>query len=139
MSSLSFELAQKLKAAGFPNSENWGDMKIGEGRAYYFPSLSELIEAVGKRFFKLEFHERDLWSAESNVFTGFDTLQKGGYSTPEEAVALLYLALHEKSGEKCNGFIKNGAVCACTYGKGKCVYMSVCECPSHGEKEGFTY
>jgi hypothetical protein len=101
------ELAKKLKDAGFPIPEcpAWiinGDGPMGAviWKDKYIPTLSELIEACGKRFFKLQFHERDGWSAQSNIFTGFDTLEKGGYSTPEEAVANLWLALNSRGENK---------------------------------------
>jgi hypothetical protein len=94
---MNYELAKKLKDAGFAQT--------GDGRYIlhcgpndfdpdvYRPTLSELIEACGFEFDKLQILERYyaskqiLWSASS-----VDFKNKSG-STPEEAVANLYLAL----------------------------------------------
>jgi hypothetical protein len=89
MAKMTYELAKKLKDAGFP------EKYTKDCKCLPVLSLSNLIEACGERFFELHYHERDGWSAQSNIFTGFDTLEKGGYSSPEEAVANLWLSLQK--------------------------------------------
>lgn len=107
---MNYELAKKLKDAGFPMKETFSgiDQLPSGNRAYYdqehkiSPTLSELIEACGDKF---EYLNRvhggtDSWFAgtqddyagtEMSIFQG----EKG--STPEEAVANLWLDLNRKS------------------------------------------
>jgi len=108
---LSYELAKKLKDAGFPQ----GDLKgfrnyyskpyqihiydiFDEVQGYSLaattdappikvPTLSELIEACGEGFWRLIRQERGKWFAD-RVRTGYEA------STPEEAVAKLWLRLN---------------------------------------------
>lgn len=99
---LSYEIANQLKDVGFPqdgvkhsslaNIGTWlyGPKGVPGDDEAYLPSLSELIKACGGDYFYLSFHN-SRW------------LCKGGEkiiaivgSTAEEAVANLYLALHEK-------------------------------------------
>ena len=111
---MNYDLALKLKNAGYPQT----------GRYYYYgeesvkkyhpmtdwyigpppfghlegdivkPTLSELIEACGDRFNSLN----------SNSITGFDSLSFDGScgagNTPEEAVANLWLSIHDKTNQK---------------------------------------
>lgn len=127
---LNYELAKKLKDNGFPQ-KNFTIMSEGSFirpddeiycncgacnvefytpadfiDAVYCPTLSELIEAVGRPF-TLYFSENDLvgigWSAVNgnagnNSWENFDFLVGKG-ETPEEAVANLYLALHDARSE----------------------------------------
>lgn len=85
---MNYELAKKLKEAGFPH------MRI------YFPTLSELISACGENF-SLEKEEGENWIAHSlidpssNPHKFVDYISKTG-PTPEEAVANLWLALNTK-------------------------------------------
>lgn len=100
---MTYELAKKLKDAGFPQelcalkATQGGDSLIG------FPTLSELIEACGKAFQALEltsgihsFRNEETLSWEARGYQNGKLRQIGAF-TPEEAVARLYLALHPKS------------------------------------------
>ena len=97
-----YELAKKLKNAGFPVKE-FEDHSINmvTGRTFDTPTLSELIEACDGRFnlnhFPDHIYPNEQWEA---------TLYRYGNSnegkiivhgiTPEEAVAHLWLALQDK-------------------------------------------
>jgi len=95
---ISYELAKELKAAGFPQTgDNWNCYHDAPENinGCYVPSLSELIEACGDRFFALrrDFradNNQPFFWAETNHATTFDGVAS---STPEEAVARLYIAL----------------------------------------------
>jgi hypothetical protein len=96
----SYDLAKKLKDAGLPQ---WGpnhfydknglrrgcfsEEDIEEGFVYA-PSLSELIEACGKGIISLS------RGAVSKDWLATNNVHAVSGSTPEEAVANLYLALH---------------------------------------------
>lgn len=103
---MNYELAKELKEAGFPTKHYVGsrfylnespNLVVSEapmGGEYHFrdnetyiPTLSELIEACAERFVGLI--NRHDWLAISD-----DGHENG--STPEEAVARLWLALHAK-------------------------------------------
>jgi hypothetical protein len=103
---MNYELAKKLKDAGFPLEEIESGTFMGKssrlffyynigGTAYYEPTLSELINACGDGLI-------NLWN-----FNGFwGTNFKFGISgetvgdTPEEAVANLWLKLNEEELKK---------------------------------------
>ena len=114
---MTYELAKKLKDAGFPQ---WGrdiwenidggcsnehpnlgfDLTEKEAKEHYtiwvyHPSLSELIEACGKGE---DFQLHEVWDGDKVSYTYRATNSKVaswfGASTPEEAVAKLWLALH---------------------------------------------
>lgn len=99
---ISYELVKKLKDAGFPQKGSGQDFVVigetGDGfptGKHYIPTLSELIEAVrkigGYPKFLLE-HDREMgWQA--SLFSLQDCPHAEG-STPEEAVANLWLALN---------------------------------------------
>lgn len=101
-SSTTYELAKQLKDAGFPlkkwtGSEGSGpDFEI-DGVAYHEPSLSELVEACGnisfrlERFIREDGEERGSWLVECREIDWF-----AYFSTPEEAVAKLWLELNKK-------------------------------------------
>lgn len=81
-------------------SRQYLDSKEGKEETFYFPSLSELIEACGKDFPSLTRYE-DHWRCEQ-----YDSLPSGGdggfielsrEATPEEAVANLWLTLNKKT------------------------------------------
>lgn len=110
MNNMDYELCKKLKDAGFPQMTNdHRDLlfpsskeedrfanSIGESWLFaYNPTLSELIEACGDRFHMLlsgwSALERYDWDIESS--NGME----GKGSTPEEAVANLWLELNKKS------------------------------------------
>lgn len=97
---ITYELAKKLKDAGFPKDyTEWNDhdeellektwYMYGKG---YSPTLSELIEVCGgTSVFRLT---RDTeWEACVDPITGWVS---GNGSTPEEAVANLWLELNKK-------------------------------------------
>jgi hypothetical protein len=98
------ELARTLKKAGFPQHNHRGeayDASCWSGRcipALCFPALSELIEACGSAFDQLERsaakkHPVGQWCAWTRKIDG--PMPKGFWgSTPEEAVARLWLALY---------------------------------------------
>ena len=97
------EIAKKLKAAGFPqDGENYDDHgnQLGDYENGYIPTLKELIKACGERFYELAYLGRD--NKDIEVWQGKDLQQKDGLwqmyrgSTPEEAVAKLWLALKNK-------------------------------------------
>lgn len=107
---MTYELAKELKDAGFSQTGNglWSGnvgkinlesilpgevFGIAQEDFVYLPTLSELIEACGYGFFNLEYWSHpahNSWLAKGT--TGVEI--KG--STPEEAVARLWLALNKK-------------------------------------------
>ena len=112
-----YELARKLKDAGFSqdgksnsflvekdsdaNSQDFvgGFIFQNKDKYIYNPTLSELIEACGGRFSSLEKGREDTWLAKGGkpIFEdGRDYEFEEFGSTPEEAVANLWLELHEK-------------------------------------------
>ncbi len=88
---ITYEQAKKLKDAGFPQPKTKGFLDI------FAPTLSDLIKKCGKyvNLFQLE----DGWGA-SKSQNGFDLVFTLGEhtvgSTPEEAVANLWLAINKK-------------------------------------------
>lgn len=107
---ISYELAKKLKDAGFPQDRDGDGYELGSNglrRSYqsfddfleyaYAPTLSELIEACGDEVrLQSYWSENDLmWQADnsSNFYVKENQIAGVG-STPEEAVALLYLAIN---------------------------------------------
>ena len=101
---MNYELAKKLKDAGFPMPKKdgcpncWGDLGRGCdddcGKERY-PTLSELIEACGESFETLcRIKRANLpvrWAA-TRPPVDYEVLG----DTSEEAVASLWLALHQK-------------------------------------------
>ena len=117
---MKYELANKLKEAGFPQpkigavpmpqgrwfkqiisngelavtSVDWTDWALASTRKIdtsfwvYIPTLTELIEACGDDFVGLKQEMTNYWRAMTDLWAGFG-------STPEEAVANLWLALNE--------------------------------------------
>ncbi len=74
---------------------NQSDINRLEQTEVAVPSLSELIEACGDRF-----HGLIRWTGTPTVWQAqsmFSIHKEGEGSTPEEAVAKLWLKLHEKS------------------------------------------
>lgn len=98
---ISYELAKELKDAGFPQELGNADLVVSDGGEVvdpksisFLPTLSELIEACGEKFGRLEaLHNQNRWLASAPWVT------PGGYDTdgvtPEEAVARLWLALNK--------------------------------------------
>lgn len=102
---MTYSLAQQLKDNNFPGSDKWKAVIAGDNPNIRFgievkkddlmerPTLSQLIEACGDKFWKLEFDGK-VWRAfcqNTNLLIGSC---KG--STPEEAVAKLWLELNKK-------------------------------------------
>lgn len=96
---MNYELAEKLKDAGFPQVKNptfrqgyWYSENEKLEEPVYIPTLSELIEACKGRIIKL-------WIL-SDGRAGVQLEGQGlddviHYSTPEEAVARLWIELHK--------------------------------------------
>lgn len=99
---MNYELAKKLKDAGFPQHD-------GEMHAILFdkndtdprklsvhkPDLGELIRECGEKFNFVCRNPKDgLFGAE--LLGAYDSDVTSGHSTPEEAVAELWLTLHTK-------------------------------------------
>ena len=107
MDNMTYSLAKQLKEVGFPGSEYWLESEMKEGLldGSDLVSLSALIEACEKddRFFNLGINPfEDRKSDEKWVATGYGLgtersvrFNVGG-STPEEAVANLWLELNKK-------------------------------------------
>ncbi len=98
MDKISYDLAKQLKDAGFPYEKYKGygghypDQPVNEAPTFS-PTLSELIEACGEKFDRLL--KGIEWSAYWD--RGVEHPPLTGYgSTPEEAVANLWLALNKK-------------------------------------------
>lgn len=91
---MKYELAKELKDAGFPQVVRRGTQltpDFGVGAVVYAPTLEELIEACGDRYFRLV-HTVENWQASVGVEEGY--LWYMG-ATPTEAVARLWLALNK--------------------------------------------
>ena len=93
---ISYELAKKLKDAGFPNyEEDWIDEV---GFVLIHPTLSELIEACGEDFGHLD-------RKEDGTFIAYPTSEKLKErkmwmlcrGEAEEAIANLWLELNKKN------------------------------------------
>jgi hypothetical protein len=107
---LTFELAEKLREAGFSSGEDFAQA-WGDNPDWTEPSLSELIEACNPKKaddFLLATHARG-WSVDYYYIGYFEHLEKFKDSdglfqvdihvygdTPEEAVARLWLELNKK-------------------------------------------
>lgn len=103
-----YELLKQLKDAGFPQ-DKYGDSYYENGKYIsnpdvetkepdcFVPTLSELIEACGERFVKLQQigSGGDWWFACDDADENDGCILKKG-STPEEAVAKLWLELNKK-------------------------------------------
>ncbi len=102
---MGYELAKKLKDSGFPQAYPTGNgcgffYKNDDGsNECYAPTLTELIEACGDRFYSL--HQDDPISGIYRFGKFYATAkpqiaERFGGDTPEEAVANLWLALNKK-------------------------------------------
>jgi hypothetical protein len=99
---MNYELAKELKEAGFP--QGVGTYLDEKGAGYYkhrpgtvcIPTLSELIEACGGWFHELIKRNDDSWYAGTKLEDNRPRYATGIGSTPEEAVARLWIALQEK-------------------------------------------
>lgn len=105
---MKYETALALKNAGFPLEDIRGDFDIPhveiEGVNYGIPSLEELIEACGDSFHELtklthqKSETKELWEASTNICEecGWDKYIFGAGRSAEEAIAMLYLKIHER-------------------------------------------
>lgn len=104
---MNYELAKKLKDSGFPHKcamlggEDGNDEYcfhrdwFEEEGFLCVPTLSELIDACGEKFYRLQIGpslmgDRNVWYAYMDEETGMIG------DTPEEAVANLWLKLNKK-------------------------------------------
>ena len=102
---MNYELAKQLKDAGFPlkqyPSEYEGDAGANEFRdgniLFIVPTLSELIEACGEKFDSLIKYESGWCAGIYHTRTDSWAKRYGKGSTPEEAVAKLWIALNKKA------------------------------------------
>ena len=116
---MNYELALKLKNAGFPQSKEWleaiaygiSSEDIAEGQERITkPSLSQLIDACGEDFKSLEKTRRTTANVGTCIFIAIpweeEKYLKHIGSTPEESVADLWLALQndKKQNEPKNTF-----------------------------------
>lgn len=103
---MEYELAKKLKDAGFPQrgkSHEWciensqelliNPISIILNDAVSIPTLSELIEECGDKMF----HLGCSFTSDSKEWEARTPFGFGKGSTPEEAVANLWLELNKKS------------------------------------------
>lgn len=99
---MNYELAKELKDSGFPGNpqldvlESWEEHEEVD-----FPTLSELIEACGKDFLMVGRHAHLREAGDPNRWFASGKITKAKWikrygSTPEEAVARLWLALNSK-------------------------------------------
>lgn len=104
---MNYELAKQLKDAGFPQEEKAGEVLDDEGLPaipgnyegrLYVPTLIELIEACGDSFGALH-KVLDYWEACGGEYQPMDQDCAWKFmlkdSTPEQAVANLWLALNQ--------------------------------------------
>lgn len=95
---ISYELAKKLKDVGFPFNEDNPCGHCGYDGGSNHPTLSELIEGCGEDFIDLS-KEGKGWEACAKYYCCVEHGEGRKYklgSTPEEAVANLWLALNTK-------------------------------------------
>lgn len=99
---MTYDLVKELKDAGFPKELtvcSGGRMcPLGMKKHYDAPTLSELIEACGDEFFALR---RNFSAKDGKPFFWAETYHGTTFAgvaspTPEEAVAMLWLALNKK-------------------------------------------
>lgn len=104
---IDYVLAKKLKDVGFPQTFSGESFKQGDTHPTpntYIPALSELIEACGRTHPKYPEYEFVLLISEGEWCAGFmddemhTALPIGKGTTPEEAVANLFLAIHTSEG-----------------------------------------
>lgn len=106
---MNYELANKLKEAGFPQNDKHGNNLVchsydddencrEDGHIAYAPALSELIEACGDKFAWLHhnIHKNAEypWSAQTFLDEDGDSVGGAG-KTAEDAVAKLWLTLNK--------------------------------------------
>ena len=92
---MNYALAKELKDAGFPN-QFCGNLDNEHCDGSCFPTLSELIAECELIGFCL-YLEKGKWTAGESDDMGQFNGHTGEGSTPEQAVAMLYLALHGRN------------------------------------------
>jgi hypothetical protein len=102
---MNYELAKQLKDARFPLDpfRDWSKSDFAwlpcseitkeEREKLWIPTLSELIKACGDEFLRLQLRETGNWV----VFSRTNGVLLPFFTTPEEAVANLWLALNESA------------------------------------------
>ncbi len=111
---MKYELAKKLKNAGFPQDSTYGYYKypkewrllkpsmpfLNDIQKVVVPTLSELIEACGEEFRGIDKTVRSVANMGLCIFTAKPVneqkYKKRIGSTPEEAIAGLWLEIHKK-------------------------------------------
>lgn len=100
---INYELAKRLKDAGFPNDWESRCGHCGYDNGSNFPTLSELIDACGDSSFSLNGYNRnknapyeEYWKAGTWHPTIDQQWVLGEGKTPEEAVANLWLSFNKK-------------------------------------------
>lgn len=97
---MNYELVKELKDAGFPQEGKGGyETEYSDYGGVYFPTLAELIEACGDGFHCLVYTTTGGIDSNKKFYSAGETAlvkdwQTG--STPEIAVARLWLALNTK-------------------------------------------
>ena len=105
---MNYELCKRLKDAGFPLKE-MDERELAELQdtpfhvpfyeedesVYHTPTLSELIEECRDRFSYVIRDHKTLWRSVEKTYKDSQGANQGQGSTPEEAVANLYLALNK--------------------------------------------
>jgi hypothetical protein len=97
---MNYDLAKELKEAGFPQGGNGGWTGSKEkivwrsGHLVYVPTLTELIDACGHQLFFLCDKDDSLAVHHIN-----GTKFQGAGTTPQEAVARLWLAIQKATYE----------------------------------------
>jgi hypothetical protein len=95
---MDYKLAKELEVAGFPQGGNgtWvyplDALMTRPSDRIYAPTLEELIEACGIKFFSLEQATENNWHASYRIT---DKASNASGPTPNEAVARLWLALNK--------------------------------------------
>lgn len=92
---MTYEIAKKIKDAGFPISGYCIEDFCDCGYEHRLPTLSELIEACGDGFGSIG-RSGDLWQVSDYSFK----INLYEYESPEEAVANLWLELQNLKQDK---------------------------------------
>lgn len=96
-----YKLALQLKDAGFPQGGVHAKGYLGPHRTFgdilYYPTLEELVEAIGEPVILSYRKGTGTWFAYvTKIDEHGNRIEVGGWPTLVETLAHLYLALHEK-------------------------------------------
>ena len=95
---MDYALAKELKEAGWPQAGDGGKLWEGDIYSAYSPTLSELIAVCGDRFIlKKGFEASDTGLDSKEIWSATDRYLLEYGSSPEEAVARLWLSLNKVS------------------------------------------